>query len=107
MKFPKKDTVYTFNDMLIKLNLPDSPFLQFVYNDTECIIQNSHVSDNALLCIPGMRESLWCYEKTTREHIPLFWYLNDNVDILTLVDIHEVEDGSYWVTPKGYPRAVI
>jgi hypothetical protein len=52
-----------------------------------------------------MSESLWCYEKTTKEGIPLFWYLHNNIDIQSLVDIKEIGKKNYWVTPKGYPRA--
>jgi hypothetical protein len=100
-QFPKINTVYSFNEIATKLNLPDSPFLQFVYNDTRCIIQTSHISDNDLLGIPGMSESLWCYEKTTRENIPLFWYYDN--DILAIVDIEKIKGSRYLATPKGFP----
>lgn len=100
MAFPKNNIVYSFYE-ITQLNLQDLPFLQFVYNDTEYVIQTSHVDDNELLSVPGMSESLWCYEKTTREGIPLFWYFNYDVDILTLVDINEIENGTYCMTPKG------
>jgi hypothetical protein len=101
---PQKNTVYTFNEVVL-FDLPDSPFLQFIHNDIDCIIQTSHVTNKCLLSIPCMGESLWCYEKTTIEGIPLFWYFDDNIDILTLVDIRETGNESYWITPKGYPRA--
>ena len=114
MIFPQKNNVYTFNEIATLLELPDSPFLQFEYDDTECIIQTSHVSCEELLNIPGMSESLWIYEKTTEECIPLFWYSDNNIiDILALVDIIEIDGGDegekdnskiYSITPKGYQR---
>lgn len=103
MAFPKNGIVYSFYE-ITQLNLQDSPFLQFVYNDNECIIQTSHLDYNELLSVPGMRESLWSYEKTTSEGIPLFWYFDNDVDILGLVDINEIENGEYCITPKGYPK---
>lgn len=114
MIFPQKNNVYTFKEIATLLELPDSPFLQFEYDDTECIIQTSHVTCEELLNISGMSESLWIYEKTTEECIPLFWYSDNNIiDILALVDIVEIDGGDggekdyskiYSVTPKGYQR---
>lgn len=104
MRFPKYNTVYTFREIM-SLELRDTPFLQFTYNNKNCVIQSSHITDESLMNIPGMSESKWCYEKTTHEHIPLFWYYDDNIDILTLVDIVEKnDDETYWVTPKGFTR---
>ncbi len=103
MVFPQNNTVYTFNEVVTALDLQDSPFLQFLHKDAECIIQTSHVTDECILSIPNMSESLWCYEKTTNEGIPLFWYLDNNIDIQSLVDIKEIGKDNYWVTPKGYP----
>jgi hypothetical protein len=100
MLFPVFNTVYTFNEIM-SLDLPDIPFLQFVYNDKECVIQTSHITNESLLTIPGMSESKWRYERTSREYIPLFWYADDNIQ--TLVDIKETKN-AYWVTPKGFPR---
>jgi len=87
------------------LDLSDCPFLHFVYNDQECVIQTSHVTYEELMSIPGMGRSLWSYEKTTNEAIPLFWYADDDIDILSIVDIN-IKDGynGYWVTPKGFLR---
>jgi hypothetical protein len=103
MEFPKYNTVYTFKEIML-LELSDAPFLLFIYNNKECVIQSSHITDESLMNIPGMSESKWCYEKTTHECIPLFWY--DDIDIETIVDItlskNSIEE--YWVTPKGYPR---
>jgi hypothetical protein len=104
MVFPQSNTIYTFHEIINILQLSDSPFLQFVYNDTECIIQTSHVSDESLLNIPGMKESLWCFEKTTREAIPLFWYSDYNSDILKFVDIIDLGNERYLATPIGHPR---
>jgi hypothetical protein len=103
MSYPVFNTVYTFRE-IVSLDLPDIPFLQFVYNDKSCVIQTSHITNEALLTIPGMSESKWKFERITREYIPLFWYADDNIQ--ALVDIKETKN-AYWVTPKGYPRESI
>lgn len=95
----KSNTVYTFEE-LMEMDLPDSPHLQFVHDNQVHVIQTSHVSDERLIKIPGMRKSQWWYEKTTRECVPIFWY--EDEDIMSIVDINDI-GGKCWVTPKGFP----
>jgi hypothetical protein len=70
----------------------------------------SHLTNEQVMSVPGMSTSLWRYQRTTQESIPLFWYKEYNkIDILDLVDIKEKDAADvlynkYWVTPKGFPR---
>jgi hypothetical protein len=101
MTFPIQNTIYTFSD-IASLDLPDSPSLLFIYKNKECIIHRSHVTDQELINIPGMKNSRWCYEKTTHEDIPIFWYSDDTIDIQTIIDIKKNNYGNYSATPKGF-----
>ena len=92
--FPQSGMIYTYKE-ITSLTLSDSPCLLFYHQDTQYVIQDSHMDQESMLNV--FSESRWRYVYTTHEEIPIF----DSVDdIQHLVDIQE-----YWVTPKGYPRS--
>lgn len=113
---PKQHEVYTLRDIVQKLSLRDSPHLGFQFRspdpqETEsvlAVIQNSHVTDEDLLSIPGFADSKWKYLRETEEWIPVFSY----ADELPITDFVEMEldlhpynlTHQWWVTPKGFPR---
>lgn len=86
MTLPVSNMIYTFAE-LMALDLPDCPHLQFIYNDEIYVIQTSHMSDESLMNIPGILDTRWQYEKTTREAIPIFWGEYDNIaNIISIND---------------------
>jgi hypothetical protein len=109
--FPISGFEYTLEEMLLKMDLPDSPFLLFNYKDNICIIQISHLTNEELLKIPGMASSTWEYHYTTFEWCPIFWYSDEDIDITTFVDIKKRKnkkeyDDKYLVVPKGTNRKI-
>ena len=108
---PISGRVYTSTEIETALSLDDMPFYRFLYNGKICVIQTGHVTSAQLLSVTGFAASRWSYERTTREWIPLFWFVGTEDEILALVDVeHEIsctgEAMAEWsVTPKGYPRA--
>lgn len=93
---------------ITQMHLGDSPCLQI--RDVG-VVQDSHLSDEELLAIPGMKGSKWIYIRTTSELIPVFLYAIDNPTYTHLFDTEPYKDpynlttDLYWVTPKGYPRS--
>lgn len=114
MAKPVVNEVYTL-DEIYKLDLRDSPSLCFMYQGLTGCIQDSHLSSENLLAIPGMKESKWKYIYETDEWIPIFQFdqTEDAADISKLVDLEVWVDvlnernnsKMWWATPKGYPRS--
>lgn len=99
---PVRDQIYTLEEILNSLKLPDSPSL-LIDEQNNCI-QSSHVTEEELLGVPGISDTRWRYERTTHEWIPLFRYVDD-MCITHFCEIQATHDGNgKWVTPKGYPR---
>lgn len=108
MQRPKQAAIYTAKQILEELDLMDTPFFRFHYNNEIQVIQSTHCGDAALLEVPGFAESRWRYEYTTDEWIPLFM-LDKDQDITAWVDM-EPDNNPYvdnnrimYVTPKGFP----
>lgn len=103
---PKQGAIYTAKQILEELNLKDSPFFRFHFNNEIQVIQTSHCSEEELLEVPGFAESRWRYERTTSEWIPLFM-LDVDQDITEWVDMEPdnspfvKNNRSMFVTPKG------
>ena len=102
MKLPSRGEIYTLQEIEETLHLKDSPCLLFHHNKTECVIQNSHITSEDLLGIPGFAQTLWRYIHTTEEWIPVF--VSTESSILEFVDVAIGVRGGVWVTPKGFPR---
>lgn len=113
---PVRNFVYTARQILIELELRDSPSFQFWRHspfqmlndgkdaerlalmmvlgfdpDVDCVLQHSHVTDEQLLSVPGFADSRWRYIRTTDEWIPLF----------RLAD-HKRDDVSQWFDLEHY-----
>lgn len=106
---PKQGAIYTAKQILQVLDLLDTPFFRFRYNNEIQVIQSTHCGEGALLEVPGFAESRWRYERTTDEWIPLFM-LDEDQDITEWVDMEPntspfVDNNRVmFVTPKGFPE---
>lgn len=109
-KEPRAGSVYTTEEIINKLALADSPSLNFRHNGRRGCVQDSHLTKEQLLSVPGMGERRWKYERTTYEWIPVFNYVDerpitDVVDLEPYFDFDGTDDRkSWWATPKGFPR---
>lgn len=128
--YPRPQQEYSLRTILTTLELQDSPHLGFylkppvrgpkdphresderTWGEARQVIQTSHLTDEELLSVPGMADSVWVYMYTTREWIPIF-RLVAGQDIHQLVDMEPSRDKyassdeprCWWVTPKGFPR---
>lgn len=110
---PVRNKLYTLKEVLTVLYLRDSPGLSFEHEGKRGCIQNSHLTDEELLSVPGIGETQWRYVRETLEWIPLFTYvpteehpvITEYVDVEPYVDTWSLcEDDHWWATPKGFPR---
>lgn len=106
--YPRQTVVYTYDQIINELDLPDSAFLTFTYRGLSSTVQDSHLVDE-LLSDPKWAASRWTYLYETSEWIPIFRFEGTEEEWLELVDV-EVEivpydtERSLWVTPKGHYR---
>ena len=92
-------TIYT-------LDLDDSPFLMVQIEGSWYPVQDSHVTIEEMLSVPGLADTKWAYQFTTSEWIPVF-HCEPSFKPETFFDIQRMEaEDSYWITPKGFPREV-
>lgn len=109
---PVKGQSYTVEE-ICKLDIRDMPSLCFKHRGLPGVIQQSHLTQEQFMSVPGMKESRWIYERETSEWIPIFYFDTNAIQlpITALVDI-EIEINTYklnptkgwWATPKGFPR---
>lgn len=113
---PRAGSVYTTEQIFNGLALPDSPFLQIVWNKRTHNVQTAHMGHEAtkkwLDAVAGDRK--WRYTHTTKEWCPIFLYVDDRlpIDIVDaeryIVRTGESEDAdtvnALWMTPVGFPR---
>jgi hypothetical protein len=111
--YPKQYQSYTAEEIFKVLHLRDSPSLSFRHNGIRGCIQESHVTVDEILSVPGFKESKWIYIRETYEWIPIFKFnekaeqppVTTFVDIEPYDDIYQLEGGAFWwATPKGFPR---
>lgn len=107
--YPKRNVEYTMREVYA-LDLDDTPHFGFYYQDHKTVIQNSHLTQEEFLSVPGLAKTKWTYVRTTNEWIPVFLAV-DNRAVIACVDIEayqdpvcDTDDDQYWVTPKGFPR---
>jgi hypothetical protein len=96
------------------LMLRDSPHFSILLEDADRVtrdacIQNSHLTEEEMLSVPGFKDTQWVYVRETYEWIPIFQYASSNERPITdFVDYgrstFEYVDDYFWVTPKGFPR---
>ena len=105
--YPIRNREYTYAE-IIQLDLLDSPFLRFFHEDVLQVVQLSWVGELETLELPHWADSVWTYQYTTDESIPLFMFAKNNpVPIEQLVDMepdcdpYRNEDKSMIVVPKG------
>lgn len=112
--YPVRGNWYTLHQIEKQLSLEDSASLSFEYKGREGCIQNSHLTAEQLLSVPGIADSKWRYRSTTNEWIPVFEYADER-PITDFVDLERWFDSDYngggqysddvwWATPKGFPR---
>jgi hypothetical protein len=109
MIFPEYNQVYTLEEIINVLSIPDMPSLNFEYNNNNYSIDIAQISTENLLNIPGMKESKWKFHKTTHEWIPIFYYADDHIDINNIVDFNKYIDYNKTFTivnPKGYKNRI-
>lgn len=87
----------------------ESPALGFVYQDINGTVQTAHVHYQELLALPIWATSLWQYQRTTKEDIPIFTFASQDIQITQLCHIEIlldpwVKDKAWWATPLGFPR---
>lgn len=110
---PKRYQSYTLEQIYKELQLRDSPSLAFTHQDIGGCVQNSHLLEEDLLSVPGMKESRWIYIRETHEWIPCFQFdtkakqppIDTLVDLESYIDTYNLNKGEFWwATPKGFPR---
>jgi len=106
--FPRRDEVYTFEQIVHELDLRDSACLTFWENEVCQNIQDSHINEHDMLKLPRWAESRWVFTMETDEWIPIFRFAKDNevsidelVDKEPYVDPFAKEAGVLWCIPKG------
>lgn len=106
VNYPQQGKEYTAEEVF-KLDLDDTPHLGFQHEGLPAIIQNSHITVEELLSVPGLAQTKWRYVFTTNEWVPIFEAV-DVTEVLKCVDIVPwkccFDDPHWWVTPKGFPR---
>ena len=105
---PSIGVTYSTRDMLTTLELRDAPGMLVEIDGQLSYIQDSHVTEDQLLSIPGLANQLWEYLYETSEWCPVFKYRGPD-PITEFVDYEENRDSfgledHWWITPKGFPR---
>ncbi len=108
---PRSGQVYTLNE-ISGLYLRDSACLRGFIGEQHVTIQNSHLTEEEFLAVPGAAESRWRYVRETDEWIPVFEFVGPENGIAQFCDIsfsfdwktmaYKREDHLF-VTPKGHP----
>ena len=90
---------------IYQLDLQDSPCLMVMVEGRLYPVQDSHVTIDELLSVPGLADTEWAYRYTTEEWIPVFDSCSGQTAFFFDIQRMEAED-SYWITPKGFPGEV-
>lgn len=103
---PKSGEVYTLFCIEKELKLDDIPCLNFKFGRYGTV-QMSHLTSEELLSIPLFADTLWQYERTTFEWIPIFRYSDRNkypVTRFLTLEIDKENPSTWWACPIGFPR---
>jgi hypothetical protein len=90
--------MYTLEQLLTELDLPDSPSLYFAKRSGVAYVQHSIFDYKEFLAIPQWSKTVWKYKYTTREWVPVFEAVQPDV-IAYLCEMKFIYDGWY-----GYPK---
>lgn len=107
---PRAGQVYTLRQIEQELYLRDSACLRFTHQDVAGVIQNSHLTSEEMLSVPGFADSQWTYVRETEEWIPVFRYagstpITDFIEIEQAIDYWTGrKENDWWAVPKGFPR---
>ncbi len=113
--YPKRYQSYSLEEICNVLYLRDGPGLGFTFNGIDGCVQDSHLTVEELLSVPGFKDTQWVYIRETHEWIPVFRY-NEKINqpsIDNFCDLEIYEDKYrlnkpnekfWWCTPKGFPR---
>lgn len=104
-RYPVPYNIYTLEE-ITTLNLKDSPAL-IVHNRNG--VQDSHITEEELLSVPGIKQTKWKYIRTTHEWIPIFTYASEEpwetyFDSEPYRSDFKQSENDLWITPKGFPR---
>jgi hypothetical protein len=104
--YPRGGEVYTLEQITRELYLRDSPALMVQLNAKMSCVQNSHLTDNELLSVPGFAQTKWRYIRETDEWIPVFHWADaaDPCKFLDVEPLNDEPDRYDWITPKGFRR---
>jgi hypothetical protein len=101
--YPKSGQVYTIEEVMFQLDLPDAPYLSVCIEDDYYPIQTSHMTFEQTA--EALKGTKWKYQFTTHEWIPVFRWSDDSEVKLEDVVEHRPDDyQDVIVYPKGYPR---
>jgi len=108
--YPRSGQVYSLKEIM-GLYLRDSPCLGGLVAGRMAYIQDSHLTEEELLAVPGAAESQWKYIRETDEWIPIFHFEGPENGIAAFCDLsyawdwqkkeYDREEALY-VTPKGH-----
>jgi hypothetical protein len=105
-KSPRAGELYTLEEITKVLYLRDSPALMMELDGKEGCVQNSHLSDEEILSVPGFAKTWWRFVRETHEWIPVFQWA-DSTDPREVVVVEPLKDDPnryLWIVPKGFPR---
>lgn len=97
---PRSGQIYTLAEIL-QLYLRDSPFLMFLHNHHDVVIQNYGAEERLCVENPRIADSKWEYRYETDEWIPIFRYKDDR----PITDIVTVEPTKWVDSDTGLPEA--
>ena len=109
---PVRGATYSARQIFSQLELLDSPSLLFMAVGPDGklsrhVIQNGHMLNEEILAVPGFAETLWVYEYTTNEWIPIFSAVGNilpYVDVEPYLTYTDEPPTKWWATLKGHPR---
>lgn len=107
---PRAGQTYSLRQIAETLYLRDSPSLGFTHEGRDGVIQDSHLTEEEMLTVPGFADSQWRFVRETHEWIPIFRYagsqpITDFIEIEQAVDYWTGrKEDAWWAVPKGFPR---
>lgn len=88
---PKRDRIYSANEIMNNMNLCDLPEFHFVHRYSAVTIDYSAAGFEKLKLIPGFLNTRWQYLAVSHEMKPMFQAM-DNVMIGSMVNVSETTD---------------
>lgn len=119
MQRPRQGQTYLLNEIFnLYTIMRQGPYLCIKLEDADGVvrdayIQDTHVTEEEMLSVPGFKDTQWTFVQETNEYAPVFNYATSNQRPITdFVDYKKsIRDYVYdplfyfWVTLKGFPCA--